>query len=134
MSTKLERARQIARRITFAEQMEGNFRIFESMGLDSDDVQTMAESVGLEVEDLLLLSTRVSVSPRPRRIVGKPGRRNVTKDIADFAAVRRERGMTWNEIFIEWKRLHPDDDRVNNAETIREAYRRHYGDKAGKGY
>ncbi|MAF66873.1 MAG: hypothetical protein CMJ84_14610 [Planctomycetes bacterium] len=134
MSTKLEQLRKMARRITLAEQMEGNLRMFAAMGLDIDDVHTMAESVGLEADDLLLLSTRVSVSPMSHRIVGKRGRRNETKEIADFAAIRRERRLTWNEIYVEWKKQYPADKRVKNPDTIREAYRRYYGDKANKGY
>ena len=134
MNAKLELLKQMARRITQTEHMEANLRMFNQLGLDIDDIHTMAESVGLEADDLLLLSTRVSVSPMPRRIVGKPGRRNETKDIADFAAVRRERGMTWNQIFAAWTREHSDDNRVTKVDTIREAYRRHYGDKANKGY
>ena len=131
---KLERVQRVSRRITTEEHMEANLRMFEQMGLDIDDVERMAESVDLKVDDLLLLNTRVSVLPRPRRIIGKPGRRNTTMDIADFAAVRRERGLTWNEIFVEWKQQYPDDDRVKSPETLREAYRRHYGGKAGKAY
>lgn len=134
MNDKLTRLKRMARRITKDEQMEGNLRMFDAMGLDIDDVRTMAESVGLEADDLLLLSTGTTIPAKPRRIIGKPGRQNSTKDIADFAAVRRERGMTWKQIFVAWKRQYPDDKRVKNRDTIREAYRRHYGDKAGKGY
>ena len=131
---KLERAKCVSKRITIEDRMEANLWMFEQSGFDIDDVERMAESVGLEADDLLLLNTRVSVLPRPRRIVGKPGRRNTTMDIADFAAVRRERGLTWNEIFVEWKQQYPDDDRVKSPETLREAYRRHYGGKAGKAF
>lgn len=131
---KLERAKRVSRRITTEDRMEANLRMFEQLALDIDDVERMAESVGLEADDLLLLNTHVSVSAMPRRIIGKPGRRNTTMDIADFAAVRRERGITWNEIFVEWKQQYPDDDRVKSPETLRDAYRRHYGDKAGKPY
>ena len=130
---KFEWLKKVSRRITIADQMEANLRMFEGLALDINDIQTMAESVDLEAEDLLLLNTRVSVLPRPRRIVGKPGRKNTTMDIADFAAVRKQR-MTWNEIFVEWKQQNPDDERVKSPETLREAYRRHYGGKAGKAY
>ena len=129
---KLERAKQVSRRITREEHMEANLRMFEQLALDIDDVERMAESVDLDADDLLMLHTHVSVLPRPRRIIGKPGRRNTTMDIADFAAVRRERGITWNEICVEWNQKYPDDDRVKSSETLREAYRRHYGGKAGK--
>ena len=131
---KLERAKRVSKRITTEEQMEANLRMFEQVGLDIDDVERMAESVDLEADDLLLLPTHVSVLPRPRHIVGNPGRRNTTMDIADFAAVRREQLITWNDIFVEWNQKYPDDDRVKSSETLREAYRRHYGGKAGKAY
>ena len=131
--TSHKKLKRMARQITREEQIAANLQMFEAMALDIDDLQTMAESVGLELEDLLLLNTRVSVSPAPRRIVGKPGRCNSTKDIADYAADRKAE-MTWNEIFHEWKGTRPDDSRVKSAATIREAYRRHYGDKAGKRY
>jgi len=54
-------ARAKARRITVDEHIDGNTAMFESMGLDLDDVETMASSVGLEAEDLLLIPTHVSV-------------------------------------------------------------------------
>jgi hypothetical protein len=133
MTTRLQQLKEIARQLTRDDIIEANLRMFEGQGLDINDIQTMAESVGLEVEDLLLLSTRASVSSTPRRIVGTPGRRDSTKDIADFAAARKKQ-RTWNEIFREWNLKFPDDDRVQQSDTIREAYRRHYGDKAGKPY
>ena len=115
--------------------MEGNLRLFEGLGLDIDDVETMAESVGLEAEDLLLLNTHVSLpSEELSAPPGRPGRKKTTRDIALFAHKWRLRGMTWKEIFDDWKRLYPNDDRVKNAEQIREAHRRYFGDKARKGY
>lgn len=107
--------------------------MFEQLGLDIDDVELMAKAVGLETDDLLLLNTHVSISSKPRRIIGRPGRKNTTKDIAEFVAVRKDL-MTFNQMFAEWKRNFPNDERVKGPETLREAYRRHYGDKKGKGY
>jgi len=57
----LKWARAKARRITVEDRIDGNTAIFENMGLDLDDVETMASSVGLEAEDLLLIPTHVSV-------------------------------------------------------------------------
>ncbi len=71
---------------------------------------------------------------QPGRTIGKPGRKNTTKHIADFAAVRREQRKTWREIYEDWKHAQPDDAVVKSKETVREAYRRHYGDKANKPY
>lgn len=59
---RLERARQVSRRVTYAQQMEANLKMFESLGLDISDVEKMAQCVGLEASDLLLLSARVSIS------------------------------------------------------------------------
>ena len=84
-----------ARRITKAEQSEANLRMFERLGLDIDDVELMAKAVGLEADDLLLLDTHVSISSKPRRITGRPGRKNTTTDIAEFVAVRKDL-MTYN--------------------------------------
>jgi hypothetical protein len=130
----IERVKRRARRVTPEEEAEANLRMFERMGLDIDDLERMAKAVDLEVDDLLLLPTGASISPLPRRIIGKPGRKNTTKEIAAFAAVRREQGRTWREIFDDWKHHHPDDAVVKHPDTIREAYRRHYGDKANKPY
>ncbi len=130
---KLERAKRVSRRITREEHIEANLRMFEEMSLDIDDVERMAENVDLDADDLLLLPTCVGVSAMPRRIIGKPGRRNTTQDIADFVAVRKH-VMTYNQMFDEWKQKHADDERVTGTESLREAYRRHYGDKAGKRY
>lgn len=117
------------RRVTLIEIAEANLEMFERMGLGLDDLERMATVAHLDVEDLLLLPTGACRSTRPRHIIGRPGRKNTTEDIAAFAAVRRRNKMTWRE-----RHNHSDDDRVKNTETIREAYRRHYGDKAGKKY
>jgi hypothetical protein len=57
----------------------------------------------------------------------KPGRKNTTKDIADFAEARH-RQMTWKDISEEWNRKHPNQ-RVTHHK-VRDAWRRRYGDKA----
>jgi hypothetical protein len=76
------------------------------------------------------LETRVtSLRPAPASR-GKPGRKTVNGDIAEFANERRP-GMTWKEICSAWKREHPDDPRNEKLtpEKVRDAWRRHYGDK-----
>ena len=64
--------------------------------------------------------------------LGQPGRKTTTEDIALFACVRRtgDDRRTWKEIYSDWKKEHPTDDRMTNWQQIREAHRRHYGDKA----
>jgi hypothetical protein len=89
----------------------------------------IARLFGLPVEEFARYLPR-----QPNQIFGDPGRKNTTKEIAAFAAVRREEGKTWKEIYDEWKHNHPDDAIVKTADTIREAYRRHYADKANKPY
>jgi hypothetical protein len=61
---------------------------------------------------------------------GKPGRKNSTSDIAAFALARRRERKSWKEIFHEWRAAFPKDTRVRRPSDIREAYRRHFGDKA----
>jgi hypothetical protein len=89
----------------------------------------IARLFGLPVDEFARYLPR-----QPRRIFGEPGRKSTTKEIAALAAVRREEAKTWREIFDEWKQRHPDDGVVKTPDTIREAYRRHYGDKANKPY
>ncbi len=89
----------------------------------------IASLFGLPVEEFARF-----VPPQPRRIIGRPGRKTTTKHIADFAAVRRESGRSWREIYEDWRHDRPDDAVVKSPETIREAYRRNYGDKADKPY
>jgi hypothetical protein len=57
--------------------------------------------------------------------IGRPGRKNTTTDIAQFAFLRREEGITYKDIFVEWKKTHPGDNRVKSSEGIREACRRY---------
>jgi hypothetical protein len=57
----------------------------------------------------------------------KPGRKNTTKDIADFAAARRGK-QTWKDTAQEWNKKHPD--RHVTANKVRDAWRREHGDKA----
>jgi hypothetical protein len=63
---------------------------------------------------------------------GVPGRKNSTSDIADFAYLHRsgDKALTWKEILTKWKKGNPTDSRVTKVEQIRDAYRRHYTDKA----
>lgn len=122
------------RHITTLERMEANRLMFDQHGFDYDDLERMAAAVDRDVEDLLLMDTRASIRLTPRRVTGKPGRSASTKDIADFAAIRRPQKMTWNQIFAAWTQAYPKDIRVTKADDIREAYRRFYGDKAGKRY
>jgi hypothetical protein len=65
--------------------------------------------------------------------LGKPGCRAKTADIAAFANERRPE-MSWKDICCAWKREHSDDPRNKDltASKVREAWRRHYGDKAKK--
>jgi len=133
-SDKLKALAKLARRVTRAERMEGNLRLFERFGLDIDDVEKMAESVGLEAEDLLLLDTHVTVGmARPVRpddghVKGKPGRKPTMHDVADFAVVRWEKRMPWIDILHEWREAHPDDKRNITLSKMQEAYyRKHHG-------
>lgn len=124
---------KFSRRITKQEIIEGNRKRFSGLGLDDHDVQVMAESVGLELDDLLLLECRPTVIARPAPSKhGRPGRKNETSDIAAFAKERRDLTpqMTWDEIYRDWIRTYPDDKRVTSSDTIREAHRRHFGDKS----
>lgn len=126
---------KLARRITRPKRLEAYLRLLERLGPDIDDVEWTAETVSLEAEDLLLISMHVNTGV-DRRVArpGKLGRKKTTLDIGEFARLGRLRSLTLNEQFDEWKRLHPDDERVKHPEHIREAYRRHFGDKARKGY
>lgn len=62
---------------------------------------------------------------------GKPGRKDTTDDIAAFADVRKQSGMTWKAICSSWKREYPNDPRTKTLtwKKVRETWRRHYGDK-----
>ncbi len=131
-SDKLKRLAKLARRVTTAERMEANLRLFERFGLDIDDVETMAESVGLETEDLLLLDRHVSISvDRPvrqgnGRVKRKPGRKPFMHDVADFASVRWKKRMPWLDILHEWREEHPHDKRNITLSKMQEAYYRKY--------
>jgi hypothetical protein len=116
-------------RLTNDDIRRANMQRFQGLGLDANDVQTMARSVGLEADDLLLISIHVSIVSAPKRVVGAPGRKTSTYDIALFAAEEKSKGMTWKEILAHWNRANPDDRRVKNAESLREAYRRHFAGK-----
>ncbi len=132
MQSKLEQLKKQGRRITNEERKLSALRMYERNGLDLDDVTKMADVVGLEVDDLLLMPPATVGVPKPRRVIGLPGRKVTTAELGFFAAERRERGLTWQEILVEWRALFPKDKRITDKNIIREAYRRHYGDKAGK--
>lgn len=126
----LMRAKKLARRVTKEETMQGNLLMFSQLGLDQVDLEQMAKGVGLELDDLLLLhpSDVLTRQPQPSP-PGRPGRKDETRDIAEFANDRRPK-MTWEEIYLEWIRKFPNDTRVRNKESVREAHRRYFGDKA----
>ncbi|WP_417737775.1 hypothetical protein [Rosistilla oblonga] len=124
--------RMSCHRITKDEVIAGNRKRFSQLGLDDHDIQVMADAVGLELEDLLLLDSSVSGISRPKPSKpGTPGRKDETFDIAVFAKERRDREpqMTWDEIYRDWMRTYPDDKPVKDKECIREAHRRFFGDK-----
>jgi hypothetical protein len=132
MQSKLEQLKKMARRITKEEQKLSALRMYERNGLDLDDVTKMADVVGLEMDDLLLMHPATAGIPKPRRVKGLPGRKETTADLGFFAAERRERRLTWQEILVEWRKLFPKDKRTTHKDIIRGAYRRHCGDKAEK--
>ncbi len=119
-----------ARQITKEETRQGNLVMFQQLGLDQEDIERMAKEVGLELDDLLLLHpSRLVISQPPSSPPGRPGRKEETRDIAVFANDRRPQ-MTWDEINREWNQTFPDDNRVRDKNTVREAHRRYFGDKA----
>ena len=125
--------RKSCHRITKDEVIAGNRKRFSQLGLDDHDIQVMADAVGLELEDLLLLSNSVSVISRPAPAKpGTPGRKDETFDIAVFAKERRDREpqMTWDEIYRDWIRTYPNGKPAKDKECIREAHRRYFGDKS----
>jgi hypothetical protein len=129
----LQRAIQKARRLTRQDIIDGNRKRFSDLGLDDHELELMAKSVGLELEDLLMLTCSPTVIARLAPSVhGRPGRKNETFDIAVFAKERRDREpqMTWDAIYRDWIRKHPDDKRVFSKENIRGPYRRQFGDKS----
>ena len=122
-----------AHRVTKHEVIAGNRKRFSQLGLDDHDIQVMADAVGLKLEDLLLLDCSVTVNSRPEPSKpGSPGRKTETFDIAVFAKERRDQEpqMTWDEIYRDWIRTYPNDRCVTSKEIIRDAYRRHFGDKS----
>lgn len=122
--------RKSCHRVTKDEVIERNRSMFAQLALDDDDLQRMANEVGLELEDLLLIQPSGFAHIRSQVAkLGSPGRKNETQDIADFANARLPR-MTWDQIHQDWLRSYPNDKRVVSKETIREAWRRHYGDKS----
>jgi hypothetical protein len=70
------------------------------------------------------------MSPAPG---GTPGRSATMSDIAAYANERRP-SVPWKDICSAWKREHPDDPRAKTLtkNKVREAWRRHCGDKRGE--
>lgn len=58
---------------------------------------------------------------------GKPGRRNMTADIAVVANDLKAQGKTWKEILAACKDRFPG--RVKTVEQLRTIWRRHFGGK-----
>jgi len=73
------------------------------------------------------LRTRAALS-LPGRSPKKPGRRNTTAELADFAEARHP-ARTWKEIADEWNDNHPDQKKKND-QKVRDAWRRRYGSKS----
>ena len=129
----LERCKQRAKKLRAVEKIEANRLMFERSGFDYDDLERMAAAIDRDVEDLLLLDAGCSFKLKPRRVTGKPGRKESTRDIADFVAVRKETA-TLNQIYLEWRKTYPNDTRVKKPEDMPLACRRIHGDKAKKPY
>lgn len=131
--------RKHARRITKQESIAAGIEALESAGLSIDQVAHIAAVNGLSLEDIAISigsqATIHIVSLPPSAQAGMPGRNNTTSDIALFAWRQKRRAaqcnerVTWKDIYVEWRQAFPDDTRVKSPETVREAYRRHYGDK-----
>ena len=99
-----------------AKQREEFLALLEQMPFDA-----------CEFAEQLVHRKKVIAVPADR---GKPGRKPSTADIAQFANERRPK-LTWKEIYVDWKRQHPNDPRTATitSENIREAWRRYYGKK-----
>ena len=61
----LQRAIQKARRLTLQDIIDGNRKRFSDLGIDDNELELMARSVGLEIDDLLLLRCNPTVIARP---------------------------------------------------------------------
>jgi hypothetical protein len=59
-------------------------------------------------------------------LVGSSGRKPTMDDVADFAAVRREKGTPWKDILREWRKEHPNDKRKITLSRMQEAFYRKY--------
>lgn len=120
-------------RINYDDIKSEVLRAIEAAGLPLDQVKTLARKNGLELEDVGYALGRaliaLPVHPAPAAN-GRPGRKNTTSDIADFALARRKMGMTWKDVFREWQTAFKSDKRMRTSHQIREAYRRHHGDKS----
>lgn len=92
----------------------------------NSDLTNRLEDLTKRIADLEALAK----TPRPSPLLGKPGCKDSTADIAAYGNERRP-GMSWKDICNAWKSEHPDDVRSKTLthHKVREAWRRHYGDK-----
>lgn len=92
-------------------------------------ISDLAAQLDDALKRLAKLETLAKIQRRSP-LVGKPGIKDSTADIAAYANERRPR-LSWKQIYRDWKSDYPDDPRnaTLNSEKIREAWRRHYGDK-----
>lgn len=82
-------------RINYDDIKSEVLRAIEAAGLPLDQVKTLARKNGLELEDVGYALGRaliaLPVHPAPAAN-GRPGRKNTTSDIADFALAEEENG------------------------------------------
>ncbi|APZ93285.1 hypothetical protein [Fuerstiella marisgermanici] len=83
----LARAKQVARVISRRERMRINQRQFEEAGIEMEDIKTIADSIGSDVEDLLLVGTSSAIH-HPGQAVPVI-QSHVVVDIADEAITLR---------------------------------------------
>ena len=83
----LARAKQVARVISREERLQINQRQFEESGVDMEDIQTMADSIGSDVEDLLMVGMSSAIH-HPQQVVPVV-QSHVVVDIMDEAITLR---------------------------------------------
>jgi hypothetical protein len=94
----------------------------DNFGPNTKEAPTRLDEIIRQATCLKMLAVR----QRPGRPPKKPGRKNTTADLADFADARH--ADTWKEIAAQWNQKHPN--RRVNSNNVRDAWRRRYGDKA----
>lgn len=87
-------------------------------------VPTLNEVIA-ELSKLRDRATPLTHGKQPR----KPGRKNTTRELADFANEHRPE-KTWKDIAEAWNKKHPNATEKVKANQVRDAWRRAYGDKA----